>query len=155
MSGVEVNAWGAVRNWRTWYLALINLCDSTVKYAIIYWCPLIIYHMVGENMPHATGEAVVPHDALVALLTALPFGFAAVFMLVNARHSAATGQHEAQTCCNGVHLHAVTMERWCGWTALLAFVLLRRARQRAEHDRLVPVTYCLPLCRRDFSLQSV
>jgi len=87
-----VSAWGAVRNWRTWYLALINLCDSTVKYAIIYWCPLIIYHMVGENMPHATGEAVVPHDAVVALLTALPFGFAAVFMLVNARHSAATGE---------------------------------------------------------------
>jgi hypothetical protein len=92
MAGVEVSAWGAVRNWRTWYLALINLCDSTVKYAIIYWCPLIIYHMVGENMPHATGEAVVPHDAVVALLTALPFGFAAVFMLVNARHSAATGE---------------------------------------------------------------
>lgn len=92
MSGVEVSAWGAVQNWRTWYLAVINLCDSTVKYAIIYWCPLIIYHMVGENMPHTAGEAVVPHDALVALLTALPFGFAAVFMLVNARHSAATGQ---------------------------------------------------------------
>ena len=87
-----MSSWGAVRNWRTWYLALINLCDSTVKYAIIYWCPLIIYHMVGENMPHSTGEAVVPHDALVALLTALPFGFAAVFMLVNARHSAATGE---------------------------------------------------------------
>ena len=95
MSGVEVSAWGAVRNWRTWYLAVINLCDSTVKYAIIYWCPLIIYHMVGENMPHTTGEAVVPHDALVALLTALPFGFAAVFMLVNARHSAATGQQHS------------------------------------------------------------
>lgn len=92
MSGVEVSAWGAVQNWRTWYLAVINLCDSTVKYAIIYWCPLIIYHMVGENMPQTAGEAVVPHDALVALLTALPFGFAAVFMLVNARHSAATGQ---------------------------------------------------------------
>lgn len=92
MAGVEVSAWGAVQNWRTWYLAVINLCDSTVKYAIIYWCPLIIYHMVGENMPHTAGEAVVPHDALVALLTALPFGFAAVFMLVNARHSAATGQ---------------------------------------------------------------
>ena len=92
MSGVEVSAWGAVQNWRTWYLAVINLCDSTVKYAIIYWCPLIIYHMVGENMPQAAGEAVVPHDAVVALLTALPFGFAAVFMLVNARHSAATGQ---------------------------------------------------------------
>lgn len=53
---------------------------------------MIIYHMVGENMPHATGEAAVPHDAVVALLTALPFGFAAVFMLLNARHSAATGQ---------------------------------------------------------------
>lgn len=92
MAGVEVSAWGAVQNWRTWYLAVINLCDSTVKYAIIYWCPLIIYHMVGENMPHTAGEAVVPHDALVALLTALPFGFAALFMLVNARHSAATGQ---------------------------------------------------------------
>ena len=50
--GVEVTAWGAVQNWRTWYLALINLCDSTVKYAIIYWCPLIIYHMVGDSMPH-------------------------------------------------------------------------------------------------------
>lgn len=98
MSGVEVSAWGAVRNWRTWYLAVINLCDSTVKYAIIYWCPLIIYHMVGENMPHTTGEAVVPHDALVALLTALPFGFAAVFMLVNARHSAATGQRHCKSC---------------------------------------------------------
>ena len=92
MSGVEVSAWGAVQNWRTWYLAVINLCDSTVKYAIIFWCPLIIYHMVGENMPQTAGEAVVPHDALVALLTALPFGFAAVFMLLNARHSAATGQ---------------------------------------------------------------
>ena len=43
-------------------------------------------------MPQTTGEgAVVPHDALVALLTALPFGFAALFMLLNARHSAATG----------------------------------------------------------------
>lgn len=92
MAGVEVSSWGAVQNWRTWYLAAINLCDSTVKYAIIYWCPLIIYHMVGENIPHTTGEAVVQHDALVALLTALPFGFAAIFMLVNARHSAATGQ---------------------------------------------------------------
>ncbi len=97
MAGVEVSAWGAVRNWRTWYLALINLCDSTVKYAIIYWCPLIIYHMVGESMPRSTtGEAAVPRDAVVALLTALPFGFAAVFMLVNARHSAATG--EAASC---------------------------------------------------------
>lgn len=107
MAGVEVSAWGAVRNWRTWYLALINLCDSTVKYAIIYWCPLIIYHMVGENMPHATGEAVVPHDAVVALLTALPFGFAAVFMLVNARHSAATGEAVAN-----VHVWGLTAS-WC------------------------------------------
>ena len=97
-----MSAWGAVRNWRTWYLALINLCDSTVKYAIIYWCPLIIYHMVGENMPHATGEAVVPHDAVVALLTALPFGFAAVFMLVNARHSAATGEASANVHVRGL-----------------------------------------------------
>ena len=106
MAGVEVSAWGAVRNWRTWYLALINLCDSTVKYAIIFWCPLIIYHMVGENMPHATGEAAVPHDAVVALLTALPFGFAAVFMLVNARHSAATGEAAVN-----VHVRGLTAAR--------------------------------------------
>lgn len=89
LSGVEVSAWGAVRNWRTWYLAVINLCDATVKYAIIYWCPLIIYHMVAENM--AQPASALPHDAIVALLSALPFGFAALFMLVNARHSAATG----------------------------------------------------------------
>lgn len=109
-----MSAWGAVRNWRTWYLALINLCDSTVKYAIIYWCPLIIYHMVGENMPHATGEAAVPHDAVVALLTALPFGFAAVFMLVNARHSAATGEVSAN-----VHVQGLTA------TCLSVFVRVR------------------------------
>ena len=89
LSGVEVSAWGAVRNWRTWYLAVINLCDATVKYAIIYWCPLIIYHMVADNMVQPA--AALPHDAVVALLAALPFGFAALFMLVNARHSAATG----------------------------------------------------------------
>lgn len=94
LAGVEVNAWGAVTNWRTWYLAVINLCDATVKYAIIYWCPLIIYHMVGTTMTQpATGEAAVPHDAVVALLTAMPFGLAAVLMLVNAKHSAATGQN--------------------------------------------------------------
>ena len=112
LSGVEVSAWGAVQNWRTWYLAVINLCDSTVKYAIIFWCPLIIYHMVGENMPQTAGEAVVPHDALVALLTALPFGFAAVFMLVNARHSAATGQLDLQhltPLCKLLFEHALLM----------------------------------------------
>ena len=41
----------------------------------------------------------MPHDALVALLTALPFGFAALFMLLNARHSAATGETFALAEC--------------------------------------------------------
>jgi len=139
MAGVEVSAWGAVRNWRTWYLALINLCDSTVKYAIIYWCPLIIYHMVGENMPHATGEAVVPHDAVVALLTALPFGFAAVFMLVNARHSAATGEASAN-----VHVR--------GLTSICLSVCMHVCVHARAHLRVfvrVCVRVCLCLCECD------
>ena len=35
--GAEVNAWGAVRQWRTWYLAVMNMLDACVKYAIIFW----------------------------------------------------------------------------------------------------------------------
>lgn len=136
MSGVEVSAWGAVRNWRTWYLAIINLCDSTVKYAIIYWCPLIIYHMVGENMPHATGEAVVPNDALVALLTALPFGFAAVFMLVNARHSASTGELHGCYSMLWVKLNALKSTflaaKWQKMTACTSS-LAHECVQKEEH----------------------
>ncbi len=146
MAGVEVSAWGAVRNWRTWYLALINLCDSTVKYAIIYWCPLIIYHMVGENMPHATGEAVVPHDAVVALLTALPFGFAAVFMLVNARHSAATGEAAVNVHVRGLTATCLSVFVRACVSACVCVCVCVRALASVCVSACVPVSVCMYEC---------
>lgn len=51
-------------------------------------------------------------DAQVALLTALPFGLAAAWMLLLAKHSQATGM-----CCARAQLHVKgnTNERRCCW----------------------------------------
>ena len=59
--------------------------------------PLICYSIVGDEQ-HVKAESrrlleqtAAPNNALVALLSSVPFGCAAAVMLLNAKHSQATG----------------------------------------------------------------
>ncbi|KAK9837559.1 hypothetical protein WJX74_000209 [Apatococcus lobatus] len=119
MPGVEVRPMGAFRSFKTWWLALVAAMEATVKLAIIYWAPLIIASMVGHPVTHQARRLLATPDlsttalpvnqspeaqefgyagieetseALVALLTSLPFGAAAAWMLLTARHSKKTGE---------------------------------------------------------------
>ena len=63
--------------------------------------PLICYSIVGDEQHvkaesrHLLEQTAAPNNALVALLSAVPFGCAAAVMLLNAKHSQATGESPA------------------------------------------------------------
>lgn len=42
----EQSTWSAVCNWRVWWLACVAMMEATVKYGVVYWCPLIIRSML-------------------------------------------------------------------------------------------------------------
>ena len=142
---MESKYWDSVFDLRTYHVAAISFLEGTVKNALLYWCPLIIYSLVrahparlrssqpicllaGPSDAHAIGngidanqtivgdsqvgarsskvarelsEVVLPppeaegNAALVALLTALPFGLAAGWMLLLAKSSQRTGNNQA------------------------------------------------------------
>ena len=56
------------------------------RYAIIYWCPLIVSGLLRGL------EGEEPNVALVALLSGLPFALTAVFIYFNAHHSRSSGK---------------------------------------------------------------
>lgn len=75
----------------------------TCRYALLYWTPLIIYHVLGEStkresgglpvpkgLPGDTEDVEGPSEVVVALLTALPFAMAAALTILNAQHSKKT-----------------------------------------------------------------
>lgn len=87
------------------------------RYALLYWTPLIIYHVLGESskrnsdampipegLPGDTEESEGPSEVVVALLTALPFAMAAASTILNARHS-------KQTRTSSM-IHGVECEVW-------------------------------------------
>lgn len=45
--GSATGYWSAVYDWRTYHVALIACLEGTVKNALLYWSPLIIYSLVG------------------------------------------------------------------------------------------------------------
>ncbi|KAK9909692.1 hypothetical protein WJX75_006123 [Coccomyxa subellipsoidea] len=98
---VESKYWDSVFDLRTYHVAAISFLEGTVKNALLYWCPLIIYSLVGTKSSPAArklSEVMLPppeaneNAALVALLTALPFGLAAGWMLLLAKSSQRTGE---------------------------------------------------------------
>ncbi|KAK9816765.1 hypothetical protein WJX72_004884 [[Myrmecia] bisecta] len=146
LPGNDTATWGAVRNWRTWYLALITFLEALVKYSIIYWTPLIIYQMGHELVPSArelaeiillpSEEGAEHHplgrprvsEAVVALLTALPFGLAATVMILVAQHSQKSGERRLHTtipfaigsvalACLG---YSMSRNPWAAFLSLLA-----------------------------------
>ncbi|CAL5219790.1 g1695 [Coccomyxa viridis] len=96
----------AFLDWRTYHVALIAMLEGTVKNALLYWCPLIIHSLVdapssrgvsrelAELQLQLPGEAVESEGkaAMVALMTALPFGVAAGWMLLVAKSSQRMGE---------------------------------------------------------------
>ena len=72
-------------------------CSRLTAACPICRLPLICYSIVGDEQ-HVKAETrrlleqtAAPNNALVALLSAVPFGCAAAVMLLNAKHSQATG----------------------------------------------------------------
>ena len=51
----------AFRDWRTYHVALIAMLESTVKNALLYWCPLIIHSLVRSRHPalHALSPSIL------------------------------------------------------------------------------------------------
>lgn len=43
---VESKYWDSVFDLRTYHVAAISFLEGTVKNALLYWCPLIIYSLV-------------------------------------------------------------------------------------------------------------
>ncbi|BDA42609.1 Putative tartrate transporter [Coccomyxa sp. Obi] len=100
-STTQTSYWDSVFDLRTYHVAAISFLEGTVKNSLLYWCPLIIYSLVGtKSSPVARklSEVMLPppdaegNAALVALLTALPFGLAAGWMLLLAKSSQRFGE---------------------------------------------------------------
>ena len=70
----------AFLNPRVWLLVLILLTFNTGFYGLAFWMPSIIK------------SAGITSSLHIGLLTAIPYGVAAVAMLLNARHSNRTGE---------------------------------------------------------------
>ncbi|KAK9810791.1 hypothetical protein WJX73_008011 [Symbiochloris irregularis] len=84
----------AVGDYRTWHLTLVLGIGNIPKYAILYWCPLIVNGLLGgrdTHKPEAQGEDK-PDSSLVVLLSGLPFALSAALVALNAHHSRHTGE---------------------------------------------------------------
>lgn len=80
--------WEGAGNWRTLYCAAISFNNAIAKYAILYWCPLIIYSLLDESVPDSH------RDWVVALLTGVPFSVAAAATVLIANSAKRTGEQK-------------------------------------------------------------
>jgi MFS transporter, ACS family, tartrate transporter len=71
---------GAVASGRVWLLAIVYFTIPVALYAMGFWLPQIIKAAAGGS------------DAMAGVLTAIPYGVAAIGMVVVGRHSDRTGE---------------------------------------------------------------
>lgn len=89
--GMKESIKTAVADYRTWHLTMMMTTSNIPKWAILYWCPLIVNKLLGAS------EAYQPNASLVALLSGLPFAASAVFVILTSRHSEMTGERRWHT----------------------------------------------------------
>ncbi|KAK9804035.1 hypothetical protein WJX73_006048 [Symbiochloris irregularis] len=86
--------WHFARQWRIWYLALIWTLVTTAMDGLVFWVPTIISSVIYLDDDEDDGDESARHEetehaAKSALLSAIPFGCAAITMVMVARHSKA------------------------------------------------------------------
>ncbi|NTE68189.1 MFS transporter [Agrobacterium tumefaciens] len=81
---------GALSDYRTWLLTLIYFGNSTALYGVILWLPQIV-KSIGGLTPIQVG-----------FVSAIPFVFAAIGMIVIARNSDRTGERKYHTAITGL-----------------------------------------------------
>jgi len=99
---------GALRNRRTWLLAVVYFMMPVTNYGIGFWLP--------QMLKSATGAG----NFVVGLLAAIPYSVGAVAMIVVGRHSDRTGERRWHVAVCGIvcasALVATTLSAGAVWT---------------------------------------
>ncbi|KAK9803354.1 hypothetical protein WJX73_008105 [Symbiochloris irregularis] len=128
--------WRFAQHWRIWHLAVICLLSTMAMDGLVFWVPIIISSIIyqDDDGPGGTmtgGDDAARHEETQhavksALLSAIPFGCAAITMVVVAWHSKAQKERHLHTAvplliagCGLILMPAVVSD-----APVLAFILL-------------------------------
>lgn len=103
------------RDWRVWALALADFARGVINNALNFWMPTLV-----QEMGVPKGNLIE-----VGLVTAIPWSFAALAMVLVARHSDKTGERRWHaTLALLVSLVGLLVLAWGGGSAVTSIVAL-------------------------------
>ena len=84
----HASPWRALGNGRTWLLAIAHFTIPVMLYGLGFWLP----QMIKAALRQGSGRASDGSDFTVGMLSAIPYAFGAVAMVLAGRHSDRTGE---------------------------------------------------------------